>query len=234
MKWKVELNGRTSSLSTLSKSFTDDPKIFKENGEYFLWSSMFTELGNVTEVRHTAEEIVRSIRNFGNMDSLNIDNLETSCVHRIHEDGSEEIIVKLSAESGKVRGGSPTIRVGDEVYHPADQAFERTQLAMKDEKVSELVRLLDRGYNWVNLYRIYEFIQDNTQSENSIVDLGWWSKSEENQFKHTANSRKALGDEARHAKESIPSPEEPMTKSEAEKIIGRLVDNWLNHRAQSG
>lgn len=117
-----------------------------------------------------------------------------------------------------------------EVHQPADRTYELTQLAAKDDKVRELVGLLDKGDDWVNLYRIYEFIQANIDGDENIVDRGWWSSNEKDRFKQTANSRDAIGDDARHGQERIPAPDNPMNYSEAKTLVDSLIRNWLEHR----
>lgn len=84
----------------------------------------------------------------------------------------------------------------------------------------------------MNLYRIYEYIQDNIESEQNIVDQGWWSKSEKSLFKHTANSPEAIGHEARHGSPRESAPPDPMDHAEAKSLIDNLINNWLDHRKE--
>lgn len=61
MKWKVRLTGNERGLETLAESFTEDPEVFEDDDNFFLWSSQFEGLEDADEVRDTAEEIVRTI-----------------------------------------------------------------------------------------------------------------------------------------------------------------------------
>lgn len=235
--WKVRLNGAESGLHDLEESFDDDPEIVTEDDNYFIRSQEFEDLNDPDEIRKKATNFVRYIRNFGRRDSLRVSDLEASHVVKEREDGTEYTYVQL--EPATIGITASTTRVvtegedGDtEVFLPADRTEEWTQLALQDEKVSELADLLDRGDDWVNLYRIYEFIQNNVESEDNIVDQGWWSESEKDRFKQTANSRDAIGDDARHANNRVPAPTNPMTQAEAKRQIDTLVDHWLQHRKQ--
>lgn len=237
MRWKVRLNGPESGLQNLEESFDDDPKIVAEDDEYYIRSQEFEELDDPDEIHKTATNFVKYIRNFGKRDPLQVSDLEASHVVKEQKDGTEHTYVQ--AETATVGVAASTARVvtegedgEEEVFLPADRTEEWTQLAIRDEKVSDLTNLLDRGDDWVNLYRIYEFIQDNIESEENIVDQGWWSESEKDRFKQTANSRDAIGDDARHANNRIPAPTNPMTKAEAKRQIDTLVDHWLQHRKQ--
>jgi hypothetical protein len=143
-------------------------------------------------------------------------------VVREREDGTEHTFVQAETSTVGVTASTARIEVEGEneeteVFLPADRTNEWTQLTLRDEKVGDLADFLDRGDNWANLYQIYEFIQDNIESEDNIVSQGWWSESEKGRFKRTANSRDAIGDAARHANNRIPAPTDLMTQAEAKR-----------------
>lgn len=102
------------------------------------------------------------------------------------------------------------------------------ELPDKDEKAKELIQVVDNGYNWTNLYRVYEYIRNEVgnPSQNSWID-----KSDENLFTHTANSPEALGHQARHAK-PIPAPDDPMSHAEAVALIHTIIREFLEDRHQ--
>lgn len=235
MKWKVRLEGDERGLEDLADSFDDDPEIFEDEGNYFVWSSRFEDLDDAGEVREVAQELVQYIRNFGERDSLWVEELEISHVHEILDDGSEHTYVRAEAATVQVKAGPVRVQpASDEdegpVHLPADRTQEWTQLALEDDKVAELAELLDQGDDWVNLYRIYEFIQANIESDDNIVAQGWWSQNEKDLFKRTANSREAIGDDARHGQERTEPPRNPISHAEAKRLIDTLIDHWLHHR----
>lgn len=232
MRWKVQLGGREKGLEQLAESFNEDPKIFGEDGEYYLWSSKFEQLDESSEVKDVGEKIIRTVRHLGELDSLRIDDLDTSCVVEIQEDGSERKIIHASAAVATSTAVSAQISVdGEELPPRAESTYEYTQLALNDDKVQELIELRDNGDHWVNLYRIYEFIQDNIEDGENTVEKGWWSNTEKSLFKHTAQSPEAIGHEARHGKHIDP-PSNPMDHSKAKALIDGLVDHWLRHRRE--
>lgn len=237
MRWKVRLDGTESGLQDLEESFDDDPNIVAEDDDYYIRSQIFEDFDDPNDIRTKATDIVRCIRNFGKRDSLQVSDLEASHIVKEEEDGTEHAYIQVETATIGITTSTPrVVTEGEnretEVFLPADRTEEWTQLALRDEKVSDVADLLDRGDNWVNLYRIYEFIQDNIESEDNIVDQGWWSESEKDRFKQTANSRDAIGDDARHANNRIPAPNNPMTQAEAKRQIDTLVDHWLQHRKQ--
>lgn len=233
MRWKVQLEGREKGLEELSDSFDEDPRIFEEDEEYYLWTSDFEQFDDSGDIQDVGENIVRTIRHLGELDSLSIKNLNISHVVEIQEDGSEREVVHLSAAGIAIGEGSARFSInGEELPPRAESTYEYTKLALKDAKVQELIELRDKGDHWANLYRIYEYIQDNIESEHNIVEQGWCSKSEKRLFKHTANSPEAIGHEARHGKPRASAPSDPMDHAEAKSLIDTLINNWLKHRKE--
>jgi|GEM_PF-4677663 len=232
MRWKVQLEGHAKGLEDLSESFDEDPRIFEEDGEYYLWSSQFERVDESIEVKDVGEDIVRTVRHLGELDSLRVGELEVVCVVEIQEDGSERKIAHVSGTAEATTTVSARVSVdGKEPPPIAESTYEYTRLALKDDKVQELIELRDNGDHWVNLYRVYEYIRDNTEGDENTVERGWWSNSDKSLFTHTANSPEAIGHEARHhGSGGPPSPSDPMTHSEAKSLINRLVENWIKHR----
>lgn len=232
MDWKLQLEGHERGLEQLSEAFDEDPEVFEEDGEYYLWSSRFEHVDKSGEVQDVGENIVKTIRHLGELDSLRVQDLDTTCVVEIQEDGSEHRIVHASATMTATATASARASVdGEELRPRAESTYEHTQLALKDAKVQKLIDLRDNGDHWVNLYRIYEYIQSNIDSEDNITEQGWWSKAEKDRFKQTANSPEAIGHEARHHGDGgSPAPSNPLSHTEAKSLIDSLTADWLKHR----
>jgi hypothetical protein len=233
MRWKVQLEGQENGLEQLSESFDESPRIFEEDEEYYLWTPQFEQLDESGEVKEESENIVRTVRHLGELDSLRVEDLDTACVVEIQEDGSERKIIHASATVTGTAAVSVRASVdGEELPPRADSTYENTQLALKDDKVQELIELRDNGDRWANLYRIYEYIQANIEAEDNIIEQGWWSESEKDLFKQTANSPEAIGYEARHGDARVPAPSDPMDHAEARSLIDSLISDWLRHRKE--
>lgn len=52
MRWKVQLEGPEKELEELSESFGEDPRIFEEDEEYYLWYSEFEQLGKFVDIQN--------------------------------------------------------------------------------------------------------------------------------------------------------------------------------------
>jgi len=61
----------------------------------------------------------------------------------------------------------------------------------------------------------------------SVINRGWIRKDKIRNFKHTANSVSAVGDDARHGTKIHLPPQSPMSFVEAESLITHLLKNWL-------
>lgn len=240
MRWKIQLDGQEKGLEQLSESFDEDPRIFEENEEYYLWSPMFGEINKSGDIWDLGETIVRLIRNLAEFDSIRVDDLKISRVIEIQEDGSENRIVHASGSVTATAMMSATASVnGEEPPPKAESTYEFTKLALNDPEVEELIELRERGNHWVNLYRIYEYIRDNIGSNDSIVSQGWWTEIQKSRFTCTANDSEAIGHEARHAGEghyrgcAEEMSHDQMSHNEAKLLIDDLIKSWLRYRAEN-
>ncbi|MDZ7694391.1 MAG: hypothetical protein U5K69_25255 [Balneolaceae bacterium] len=82
----------------------------------------------------------------------------------------------------------------------------------------------------LDLYRIYEVIEEDIGSKEKIDDLGLASKTRIKLFKRTANSSQVLGSKARHGHRKHEPPKNPMSLEEAEALIKKLIIQWVNHK----
>lgn len=233
MRWKVRLDG--SGLSTLVDDFADDPEIFEEGEDFYIWSSRFAGLDDHNDVRAEAKNIIRMIRNFGKLESFSVRDLEASDVYELLDDGTEHLYVDHGTAPIMLSPTGTTVTEISEdgtetvVHSPAKRTKRWTQLAIQDKKVEELACLMDHERSWTNIYKIYEFCEDNLPDGETPVKNGWISENKLGTFKHTANSRGAIGDEARHGWEGQP-PSNPMERTEAKRLIVNIINEWLDYR----
>jgi len=85
-------------------------------------------------------------------------------------------------------------------------------------------------WRWSELFVVYELVKSNARG-GQMFKLGWIRKADEKRFRITANSRTALGRDARHGRDSGQTPSNPMTQPEAITIIRALAAGWLRHIA---
>jgi hypothetical protein len=114
---------------------------------------------------------------------------------------------------------------------------------LEDPDVQEALRLLPqaaRNEDWRLLYVVYEIIEDDHAGQLSRVarQLGGTTVPERTRcdqeirrFRDTANSRRALGSQARHGHDA-PAPAKPMTFPEALSLVQGLLLAWVRALAR--
>jgi hypothetical protein len=238
MTWIVQLAGDTSDLAALAQSFTGrDFNISHDGQGYVLASARFAPSDSAKDVHQKAQEMVHILNGASCLGLDAKQPITVGSVHRRGEDGRPDIHVFLESQSLQLRTTPPTVRINRAdgtvgVSHPADRVREWSALALSDDAVANVLRILASGsLDWVNLYRIWEIIAKDVGGLDSIDSKGWSSKAAMKLFKRTANSPGALGLEARHGAETKDPPAKPMELSEARTLINSIIHAWL--RAKS-
>ncbi|MBD1907234.1 hypothetical protein NDI37_08275 [Funiculus sociatus GB2-A5] len=234
MKWLVLLEGKESHLRSLTQLLrSPEWSVIKEEGSYYLSSSRFDLLTDDIEMYACATELLTLINGvamfyFGDFKPFTLD-----VIVRVDENGKRHPEVLLSA-IWTIEGFGFDIE-GDEsedfYQHPSDLETWAT-IADQDEKVKKVFRIwTKREHDWVNLYKIYEVVQDDVGSR--ITEDGWATKKKTECFTRTAQSPDAIGDDARHGVEkSSQPPKSPMSLLEAQRLIIVIVRKWLGWKSK--
>jgi len=235
MEWMVCIKGDDFDLQELSKSLTSlELCLVKEENEYYLKSTSFNHLMNAGEVGEKAQEILTLINGASRLALGTRRPLTTGVVMKIKDDGSKEGFCHVPEQSTLREAiGITTISSDGTIQeiHQADPIPDWVKLAQNNQNVARALRLLGNiGYDWVNLYRIYEVVEDDVGGISKITQGGWATETAIRRFKHTGNSVGAIGDEARHGIETTQPPKNPMTFSEAKSLIETILHNWLRSK----
>ena len=156
-------------------------------------------------------------------------------IARIREDGGRDIFLAGSCTSRLRATLDLTIKRSNgtvEVFNPADKVPEWVKLGLTDSTVTKALRLFGakEQHDWVSLYRLYEVIEKDIGGIEKIASKKWATKTSVRLFKHTADSVSAVGDAARHGKESTSPPKNPMILAEARSLIEVILHNWLSSK----
>jgi hypothetical protein len=235
MKWEVELAGDKADLTELCKCLTnDEPHIEERKGRFFLQSSSFNNLNTRKEVRSIGSEILMLLTGSTRLALGGKTPFTIGSVHGTGEDGVcttflqfvDTVVVRdfVSVEIHEANGSAKT-------FHPAQDVPKWIKLGFSDKKVAKALRLFGASkHDWVSLYRLYEVIEEDVQTDDEIVKRGWATRASIKRFKHTANSPSSTGDASRHGKESTSPPGDPMTLPEAKALIELILHSWLRSR----
>jgi hypothetical protein len=133
----------------------------------------------------------------------------------------------------------PALPTGLEVIEALDGGAV-AKLAESNPVVSRVVHLVelmlegDDQIDWGAAYSALEAVEHDLHSRG--VDgraRGWWTRSEREDFKATANSAEALGVAARHGTPGgVPTPR--MSPKDASWYVRRVTAYWLTHLVQGG
>jgi len=233
MRWEVQLTGDPTDLQMLADTFTGgEIQVAQSGKEYVLRSSKFELLDSAASVRATAIELVTALSGSARLvlGGRVVIGVGTD-VSRVGPNGERESITVLVGQAVSHERALPiTVVHGTQIHRPADPILKWIPLAMQDPDVAKALRLRNADeLNWVDLYRLYELIENDVGRP--MHQLGWASRNEIECFARTANSVAAAGDKARHGIERTDPPPEPMSLSHAWELIDRIMRAWLEWRA---
>jgi len=233
MKWLVLLEDVKKSdfdnLSNLLRS-SDEFSLIPVNSEYYLTSSHWESLTNESDVYWEATKPLQYISAVARIQFTDFPLLKPDIICKVDEEGKLHRRVALSATL-RVDSSSFSIQLeGGQDIIPKLEFESWRKLAEEDEIVENVFRLFrEFDRNWINLYKVYEIVEKNA-GKKKIEQ--WIIKDKIRQFKHTANSQSAIGDDARHGVDHNDPPKEPMSESEAQALIRNLVKQWLQWKCE--
>ena len=236
MTWKVRIIGDPRDLAELQQSFSSGPISIEstDNNEYYLISDNFQECANDSEVSEKASKLIAIISGASRIALGGNIPITQSEIVKVKEDGTESVFMHFH-DTLHVRDSFHLSIIDDagnviEEIKPADEVPSWVELGMRDDSVAKVFRLYSQELDWVGLYRIYEVIENDTGGLDALVSKGWARKASIKLFKHTSNSPGAIGDDARHGKESSQPPQKPMFLHEARNLVESLISQWLKSK----
>jgi hypothetical protein len=153
-----------------------------------------------------------------------------SAVRELGEEGLQRQHAVVLAATVELRSkvNAVIVKVGeDEPPVPAPGSLDTDQwlrVGDTDPDAREVLSIWGgRPHDWVNLYKVYEIVRSRADVKSS----GWASDNELTRFTRTANHPDAAGQGARHGRMSADPPPKPMSLSEADALVGRIVIAWL-------
>ena len=105
---------------------------------------------------------------------------------------------------------------------------DRLALAATNPIVAEALDLMGsvEPLGFPELYKVHEIIRDAIKPK-KITELGWADAADDSAFRASANRADVSGSDARHARNSGPTPTRTMTLAEARSFVSGLVAKWL-------
>jgi len=219
---KIKLVGNDLSLNILERIFNyDDLTVFSENHcnqkMFYMKSTLFENLDK-KELMETGNSLLKKVNSICCFVKDNYIPIKMEDVF-IGERGYMNFEEKI-----EVVDDLCIIENGKEKDLDENVIFEICSKVKNDQKLNDiLILLLEKGTNWVNLYRILDILNNE-----GLVARGWITDKDLKLLKRTANSPGAIGDEARHGHrpEDIPPPE-PMPINMAQILIKNIIWHYI-------
>jgi hypothetical protein len=232
--WWVTLAGDVASLRELAMSFgRPELQIVEEDDGFYLGSTDFNELERTDDVRLRAAELLSTACGSAAIELGGVERPRLEATVRVDASGKRERLTLVGASSRMPFDINAHVeRLRDdgqvevvEVAPPLPRPEEWTQLARENDDVADALAILGRDdVRWHDLYHVFEIVERNVGGQ--MVADGWTTKADVRRFTQTANSRVAIGREARHGKE-IAAPTRVMELTEARRLVVSLVRHWL-------
>lgn len=236
-EWLVQLSGEKFDLEELPKRFTSEKyRVIEEDGKYYIKSSEFNSFTNDSEVRKKAEELLELINGAVKIKMPNFKPVSLDAVIEIDKDGQQHRHISLRPEPNRIRvKTSGKVKI---IYSGANSEEQENNkitdeefwVAEKNENVREVLRFFTKDLNWINLYKIWEVIKE--EQGDKVFKKGWASEKKVDLFTRTANSKGAIGNEARHALKKFRPPKKSMKLPEAESLIRTITNKWLSEKVK--
>ena len=229
--WRVSLDGDRFDLEELPALFAEPSLRVQQEGEsFFLESTALASLEDAPAVRRAAEDLVSAMNGaarliFPNFRPVNLGSAVT------RTDQGQALSIFLASGGLEIRSKASTALLVDGRPAPPSPspAAPWARTAQRDSAALRVFRFLGKpSVDWNDLYRVHEILQANEGS--TALTVAGISGGEVDRFTQTANSWRALGDDARHAKDTVPAPATPMTLDEARSMIHAWVRAWLDIR----
>jgi hypothetical protein len=216
-------------LQGLAIAFSDGLlRVFEEDGGFLLEAEQLEHLTHRSEVKPAAERIITRLNGAMRLGSPSYQNASLSHVRERRADGTEEISVFVEAATLRIRSSVQPVRIlgGVPTQQLPDPARTYIATAAADPDADDALDLwANEPHDWVNLYKVFEIIRARGGLDRGV------SESELRRFTHTANHEEAAGRQARHARLGADPPNNPMTPLEADHLIRRLLEAWLQSLA---
>jgi hypothetical protein len=225
---KVWLRADDYDFDLLARMFAvGDTRFLREGARCYLTNSDLDEAAKSGEVPHEqAKSLLSKINGYAIVHDSTYYPIELD--YRYTMPGEDE--PTTPREPGQIR----ILRYLDPERPMPRVAPVGFDLTDTDVAVTDVLMLLDRprrGARWVELYKVFEIIEDDG-SLPAVRDAVGVSKAAIERFTRTANHDRASGADARHARVKTEPPAKPMSLPEAHDIMCSLAREWIQLRAE--
>lgn len=237
MKWQVRITGKPDCLRRAVNYFSKDDdgfEIIKIDNQFYIEKEVDTHKKEA--VFREAEKIIpliNGVLRIINNEKANIRLTNVKLVNKVNEDGNRGIGTAIIDNTGSLSTNVKIMissRDGTMEEYPKDDIKQYYAIGKKDDSVNKVLQLSNNLDSWDNLWRIHEIIEADTNGYKKLDQWGDRLKDQVNLFGHTVNHQDAIGLKARHMTSNREPPEKPMTLSEAQHMIRKIITFWIKSK----
>jgi hypothetical protein len=224
-EWLARLEGDEHALDLLTEYLEGtNYRVIKEESRYYLRIGDHPDNTEPTVLHETASRSIELLNGAAKLYFGQFRGVTSHVVVRVLEDGVKEGFGFLTLPERSFTLTLPPI---------PDATLETWMSAgTQDDSVARALTLYGGlDHNWKNLYMVFEVVEEDTGGEQELIKTGWTSRDIKT-FKRTANSFRAIGREARHAKSKYKPPSLPMSLKEAQELIREILQKWLKSKSE--
>ena len=235
--WRAEIIAEINCLKIIHEKF---PKfVINEEDKYYLTCPQFQDLNN-NDLTTFAKLTLQNILDFVNLQFGETFEGKIGSYENIKENGTKDVILTPEPISIKFKMGIPSITVTnkDGKINESEENYESyLPCILKNQQIQRALHF-NRNPNWINLYKIYEIIEDDVGNKSIIENKNWAKAGEIDLFRCTAHTVQGAGDEARHAVtgkindhcKKVLSSNEPMEISYAKTFVKNILIKWIDFK----
>jgi hypothetical protein len=224
----VQLTGEAFDLEELPKLFTaEHQRVVEDEGQYYLEGSDLDVFENAGQVRNVARDILNAVNGAARLVYSNFKPVGLGVVQKIGPDSTtSHQFIETEPVEFRSKVSAVVLSVGSApVQPPPNPAANWLATARSSEPVRRVLGFLARPkVTWADLYKVIEAVQENGGSH--LIGTAV-SKADIDRITQTANSRNAIGDDARHGRDSFDAPKKQLLLPEAINVAQTLVRAWI-------
>jgi hypothetical protein len=225
-KWQIHVEGGEEEIRLLSDLLSKSPFEFEKIKHRNFLSLPDVPADAPSEViKASADQLIEVVNGAARLYYPKFEPVSYVSVTKLKDDGTRQGYGYLTAQ------------VGDNVFtvvDPTDATLQDwVELGLEDDDVARALYLYGSlEPSWKNLYMVIEVIEDEYGGESELTAAGIVTGADLKLFKHTANSYRAVGSDARHATLATDPPKTSMTLAEAKDFVRALLKEWVRIKQQ--
>jgi hypothetical protein len=228
--WHIKLSNVNKKQFEVIRNLIGDKIYFKKfqiNGheykEYYLILEN-QEIKSAPEALSKGKDKIKVLSSILNISDYK-NNIIADCPYEIHSDGTRTGYFNF-VDKINITDELNIYSNNELIYSTKEnkkQNIKNIYLKSKDSKIKkQLLIYMAKDKNWINAYKIYEILKHHYTTEKELKKY-----SELSTFAHTANSPKAVGEDARHAIQNTQNPKNIANLETSYKKLKELAIKFL-------